>query len=355
MAGARARSEFASALRRAVAKDPARRYATMEPLLRDLQPDRSRNRLLVAVAGAACVLAAASGMSSWRDRKAACRSASDPVSGVWNPEAKRLVMGAFAGPGKPAYLATVGQHVVKGLDRYAIDLSANLTDTCRASVVRKELPLDGAEARRDCLLGRAGELTSLIEHFRGAPTDGLDGALFEVDGLSSVDECVDSRSAALIAPAPADPARRDAVRAVRAELGQAAGAMLLGHYEEAAQHARAALANAKAAAYRPAQAEAEYQLGKIEVRLAQYPEAEAILGQASFDADTARHGRPLLRGCRGHRACRPERKVGKQFRAGSPVGDRGARRTRARGGRRVPRGCAREPHGQRALASCQIR
>ena len=242
-----------TAVQRAIATDPRKRYASIEPLLQDCSPigsDRARS----APRANAFAISERS-LYSWAPGRTDGRPAWPPATRCqrWTPDAKRPVREAFTAPDRPAYPTALGDRVLQRLDLYATNLTGNLLETCRASVVRKELPPEGAEARRDCPSGRAGELTSLVDHPRGVIGDVLDGAVFDIADSRPSKSAWIPRRAALLTPAPSEPARRDTVRAIRAQLAEVEQQALLGHYEQGAGLAQAALANARTAGVSAAQ------------------------------------------------------------------------------------------------------
>ncbi|HEY1811408.1 MAG TPA: serine/threonine-protein kinase, partial [Kofleriaceae bacterium] len=215
---------------RAIALDPAQRFASMDDLLAELARDPTAARQRVAIgaaiavavaAGAIAVVGAIGGSGPAAEPPSAlCTGASAQLAGAWDPGARAALEAAFRRLDKPFAADAIGG-VEAALDAYAARWVAMQTDACRATRVFGFQSEDVLTARATCLDSRRVELATLAKLFAGADEALVRTAVTAARKLSPLDDCDDL--AALLAPdpLPKDPAARATVVELQRQLAQA--------------------------------------------------------------------------------------------------------------------------------------
>lgn len=257
----------AAVLRRGLAEDAAKRWASIDELVAELEsPAASRRTASIWVAGVsgfALIGAAAYGIvAAHEDRQ--CALAGERVLAIWDEAHRRSVDDAVAAFG-PSYAADAWIRLQPRVDAYTESLASAALRTCM-------IARDGEDvaAKQACIEARVRRLEASLEMLAGEPA--LFGTKFAVDGwFTHVAPCSGSSRAqpSLPATAVAALARIDGLRSLR-------------KLEEAEALARAAISDA---ADEPTRVRASLELGRILLAAHQDSQAEAVLAQAFVDAD----------------------------------------------------------------------
>ncbi|HEY1556299.1 MAG TPA: serine/threonine-protein kinase [Kofleriaceae bacterium] len=226
---------------RAVAADPAARYASLDALLAELAIDPGAMRRRFALGGAAVVLAAAAAFgvtSALRSHGPRCEGAEHRLAGVWDPPAKHAIAAAYAATKKP-FAASSYAGVEHALDDYANGWTAAVTDACRATRIRGEQSEDVLSLREACLDQRLAELAALSRLLGQADADIVSKGDRVAYGLEPIAAC--ANTAALLAPdrLPTEP--RDQMDKYFKALAEAGAQLVVGHSFAALNAAKRAL------------------------------------------------------------------------------------------------------------------
>jgi tetratricopeptide (TPR) repeat protein/predicted Ser/Thr protein kinase len=271
------------ALRRGLAADPARRFASMDELLVALARDRaSRWRRGLALVAMTAVIGAASFVAAPRTAAplAQCTDAGAALTGIWDDarrdEIRRVLPGAPTGD------------LIDRLDRYADAWTNMRRDACLAHA-------DGRQSthlfdlRTACLEQRRAGLDALAGALATADAAGLDGLLQAAAELPPLGPCADAEAlTAAIAP-PDDPALRARVQAHREALARAQVREDAGQFQLGRALVDGVLADPDIHPYKPLRAEALLRRGSLEMEAGAHADAEASLADALWTAVAAGH------------------------------------------------------------------
>jgi tetratricopeptide (TPR) repeat protein len=193
----------------------------------------------------------------------------------------------FAGTGKPFAMAAFSE-LARVLDRHAEQWTAMHLDLCSSRSSAPALPGDVSVLRSACLDQRLAELRAFIGVVAAASPDVVQRAPQAVNELADPTSCADVT--ALLGPArlPSDPAERAQVEALREPLAEAQALHRLGRYPEALQAARRLVDRARAAHYRPLEAELMLLLGNAAYDSGEYAETAPALQAAVLAAEAGR-------------------------------------------------------------------
>ncbi len=268
---------------RGLQRDPADRFASMSDLLAALaRGEGRRRRFAVAVAAALAVggLAVGLGLQLFRSHAPAlCRAGSGEVAAVWNPAARARVAAAFADSGR-SYAEDSWRRAAPVLDRFAAAWAAARDQSCRATRVlgtQSEALLD---RRTVCLDRRLAELRATVELLEHAGPGEVDRAIELVTGLTPVDRCADRALLHSDVELVEDPALRDRVAEVAAQLDRAHVLSRAGKVADAEVLAENAVARAEKLDYPPLLAEALFRLGDCQLETEGFAAARATTERA---------------------------------------------------------------------------
>ncbi len=280
-----------AAVRRGLARDAGARHPSMAALLDELTRDREARRRGSALRRLAWISPVVIGLglgAAWlafgRDEVDPCRHAGDRVVEVWTPAIAAAVRGALPGD------AVTADRVVEQLDGRAAALRASRQDCCRATHVRHEQSDAALQQRMECLDRRTTELGALIELLRGGEVR-ASVAAEAVQQLTPPASCDDVAALRVHLPAPADPAIRARITAVRDDLARAAAHQHTGRHVEGLAIATRARADADAIEYAPLRAEALHRVAALQERAGDAEAALRTLGSAAEQAALAHDDR----------------------------------------------------------------
>jgi len=274
-------------LRRVVVRglDPAPhgRWPSMDALLDELarrRRDPSRVRAGVATLG---ILGALAGGSAWLQAQA---SGEDPCDGgegalaeVWHEDRAQGVRDAFTATSL-SFADAAADRAIEGLDAWGAQWVAQHREACEATAVRHEQSDAGLDLRMRCLQGRRRAMDALVGVLTSADAGTVESAGKAVAGLPEPGYCAELESLAAEVPPPEDPAARERVEALMAEVERVDALLVAARFMEA----RTAFDEARAAAVDLEHPPVHVELGAREARLL---EGEGKIDDAVKAAETS--------------------------------------------------------------------
>jgi serine/threonine protein kinase len=203
-------SPVRAAIARALAEDPAARFATIDELLRALAPPvprRSRRAALIAAGVALCGAAAGAWLVVQRSDAPTCAAA---APARWSGAPRARVVAALSAVPRP-FAGWDAERVAASIDRAAEAIGAAEVARCRGQ------PLEGSAASADCVARRTAALDAAIARLSAAPAPGDPWA--QVRPIEQCDAAGDPAAPALraeLATATAARARQIAAAARKA-------------------------------------------------------------------------------------------------------------------------------------------
>jgi tetratricopeptide (TPR) repeat protein/predicted Ser/Thr protein kinase len=154
---------LAAIVRRALERDPARRYPSMDALLAALTrgPLVTPRRIAAAAVVAGALAAISWGVVASR-REPPCRGADKIVAAAWGPTQRAALAAAFH-KAKIADAPDMLARVTKRVDDYAAAWTSARTEACEATAVRHEQSGATLDLRMDCLDRRLAEMRGVID------------------------------------------------------------------------------------------------------------------------------------------------------------------------------------------------
>ncbi len=270
---------------RALAADPAARWPSMTQLLEALEAARRAPRRRVLAIGAGLGLCALALGGQWLAAgrvPAGCERVGARLHRVWGPERRAALERAFVDTGA-SFARDAATRAAERLDRHAAQWRERIGAACAA---------DGdASDRRglelDCLEERLGELGAVTRVLERADRAVVERAIDLVEGLAPVDSCADANVLRRRGKPPEK--LRVQVEALRGRLADARARAAVGRYADGLSIAREVFAEARAAGYLPAEAEALEVRGELEAALGDLKAAEASLQEAAASGAASQH------------------------------------------------------------------
>jgi len=270
------------AVLRGLSPDPRDRWPTMSALLAELERLLPRHRPALLAALGVGLLGAAVGLAA-ATRGPACTGAAAALDGAWGEAPRAALTRAFTATGL-AYAEDTARRVGARLDDYRERWLAGHTEACEATRVRGSQSPARMERRLRCLEQRRDELRALLGVFAAADAEVVAHAVTAAAALPAPERCADPGLLARDEAQPADPARAAELAARRRDLATAAAESSAGHYAAAEALAIAVLGAAETAEDRDLRAEARERLGREQINLTAFADAEQTLSAAFFDA-----------------------------------------------------------------------
>ncbi|HTE52989.1 MAG TPA: tetratricopeptide repeat protein [Kofleriaceae bacterium] len=248
-------------LGRALADEPAARFASMADLVAALEPRRAaRGALLVAGGGGLIAIAAAvwlgAGAGAAPDPGAACdQAAAARLAEVWSSPRRAAAAAHLASlPGPDASRAAAA--ALARVDRYAGDWQAMRRAACRATRSTGEQSAELLDLRMRCLDERLDEVEVVRGSLARLTADQVGNAARLADVLGDLVQCDDPRGLRSRAASITGPAAVERARALRARLAEARALLPRGDFDEAEKRTDAIVADARAARLPIVEAEA---------------------------------------------------------------------------------------------------
>jgi len=254
-ADTRVPSKIQRAVLRAIAIEPAQRFATMDALLAELAIDTRGKRRIAIAAGLVGVaaLGAAGTYVVTANKPEPCRGIDQRLTGVWDPIVKQNVRAGFLRTKLPFAAKSFAQ-LERALDSYAKEWTSTAVESCRATRVRRDQTEEVLSLRQTCLDQRLDELRALGQVLADPHPLLLDKADKIGGQLEPIANC--SNVASLKGPEPPLPAIRVQVDGIRKRLAEAKANLIGGKYLLTLVATQKAADEARAINYPPVLAEA---------------------------------------------------------------------------------------------------
>ena len=278
---------------RGLAVQPTARHASMDALLAELAHDPSVTRRRWLVAAGALALAGALGLgyrTVRRQQSVVCQGVERKLAGVWDDARKHTVHAAFAATKLP-FAEDAWRGVERSLDGYLRDWAKMHTDACEATRLRGEQSEELLDLRMECLGERLQEVQAQVEVFATADAKVVEKAVQAADSMPSTRQCADAAALRMPVRPPPDPTTRARVEEIRKKIAQARALEKAGKYPAALAIAAPAVDEAKSLHYRPVEAEALLQLGRLQDNSGDSKAAENTLEEAALAAEASRSAR----------------------------------------------------------------
>lgn len=233
-----------SAILRGLEPDPARRFASMEDLLRALQRDPVRRvRRALAVALPVMLAAGFLGVSRYQraTQEQVCQDHSADIDPVWGDGVKAEVKDTLLRQQTPL-AREVWNGVSRDLDTYIQRWTELRTKTCLGATLDHSVSVDDAARINHCLDQRLRSAEGLVRGLRRMDEDHIRGAVRAVGSLPTVQSC--GRPARQV-ERPSLPFSAQAGLEVSAKLAESRSLGSVGDYERAGQLAHEAVLIAK--------------------------------------------------------------------------------------------------------------
>ncbi len=293
-AGVEVPARIRKVLLRGLAREPSRRYSSMEMLLADLAKNPQTVRRLAAVSGVLAgigivVALALPGKRSATERAAElCPDPQGQLAGVWDDDVRARVRHAFEMSRVPSWeraFAGFSQRV----DRYASGWADMYSEACRASRVRGEQTEEAFILRMGCLQERRAELASLASVFAEADATAVEQAVEAAEeSLPSLAVCADL-DLLHTGIAPPTETQHAAVESMRARLTEVRAFEEAGQLGRALEMVNGIVREAREVGYAPVLAEALSRQGDVNASLAQAADARTCFQEAIVIAEEAQH------------------------------------------------------------------
>ena len=243
---------LARVLARGLAAEPARRFPSMDALIRELARDRRARWRRI---GAAMAIALVAGGGAWfaaprGSAAAACPAPDALLAGVWDGARRARIAAALDARGA----ASAARRITRDVDAYLASWAAMRGDACTATRVDRrdsEVLLARREACLDQRLRTIGALLDVIDADQITP----DRAVEAVQSLPPLAPCADA-ARLLDDVAPPGPTLAPAVARVRDTIARSHALFWAGRYPEATATSHHAFDQATSIDYVPVQAEA---------------------------------------------------------------------------------------------------
>ena len=255
------------ALRRGLSLAPGDRFASVEALLVELAPRRSRWPWGVGLAASVALLAAA-GVGWPRDE---CAGAAVQLAEVWSNPHRAALRSAFSDPSAAPSL----QIVEAALDRWSERWTRAHIEACQATR-RREQSEGLLDKRMQCLDAQAKQTRALVALLGRADRLLVGRAVEAVGELPEVEGC----SAAWLEQRVPPPKDRAVIAPLEEALATAGAQAQAGKFAEAREATAALKKRAVALGYKPLEAAVGNLLGRMQERTQDFQGAEATLIEA---------------------------------------------------------------------------
>ncbi|HVE85713.1 MAG TPA: tetratricopeptide repeat-containing protein kinase family protein, partial [Myxococcales bacterium] len=272
-------------LQRGMAREPARRFPSMDALLQELEQAARPRWRPVPWLSAGAALAVAAAASAWLWREPGCRAAERALDGVWDQPARQAVRSAFLGSGGPE-AGPAFDRVGVALDRYGRQYADAAQRACLAA---RAGPAEDEGRRTLCLTRRRQELAALVALLRAADRAVLAKAADAARALRPVSDCEDPARLRRQPRLPVDPLARQASEQVRGRIAEARALHLAGRYAEARAVYERELDKAEAIHDGALVADILFGLSACHGGMGDVRGSQPLLERAVLEAEGARH------------------------------------------------------------------
>ena len=276
-------------LARGMRPEPARRWPSMQALVKALDRARANPRERWAIFGAAIGAAIVTGAFAWAggfgptDR---CDAADSGLHDVWNDRRAQLLRTRLLASKVP-YAADAWTGSRARIEAFAEDWSQAWTTACVGQIDAE--PSDRHAPKMACLAARLDELDARLDVLEAANPTTVENAVITVAGLESPHGCLERpETEGLPAPAPAIAAD---VEAVRRAIERSRAREDAGDLEAAVTAADEALVAAGRVDYPPIRVDARLRRGRALAAAHRQESAGEALREAAIEATAAGHDR----------------------------------------------------------------
>ncbi len=264
------------AIMRGLSTDPDARFASMEALLTALDPDaapRRRQRWLLGGSGV-LVVGAAAFVSTTGDPP--CGGVLEPLQGVWNADRRAAVAQRLTEGPVPAQQA---EETLDRFDAFAQQWTAQRAQACEATKVTHAQTEATMELRYHCLDQSVDDFAVLVEKVEHATDSALLSLATTLETIPALERCADLELLRAEFPLPDDPETREALRSLRAKLGDLEAAFER-PVADRAREFEALTAVADELGHPPVQVSSRHVLGSTLVFAGEVPRGLAVLEEA---------------------------------------------------------------------------
>jgi eukaryotic-like serine/threonine-protein kinase len=284
-----------ASIRRALSRDPADRFASMEDLIRALTPPR-RAWIGVGVVGGLAAVAAIGAVVLTGDdntNTVSCDGLDAPFTATWNADRARVVSKQFASTGL-GNAASAADAFNTALDRYRGSWTTMRTRACteaRGGAISPDL----LDRRMQCLDVRLAEIGVVVDAATvvdASTLNSVGGALGRVPDVTTCDEPIDTM------PRPTDTAARAAIARAETDLARASALSNLGRFDQARALAESATKVADQTGWAPLTGQALYEIAQAQGRVGNFDAAltsfERVAEAAARAGDDLMFARALI-------------------------------------------------------------
>jgi tetratricopeptide (TPR) repeat protein len=278
-------------LERALAAQPAARFASMDELTSALSRARRSPRRRAAVAAAALVAITAAGAAGFwgarRGETGPCGAGPTKLEGVWDREVRSRIEAAFTAS-EVGYAADVLVTATANLDRFAAAWVDGYTDACEATHVRHEQSAELLDRRMHCLGGELRRFAATTE-LLGRASPPIVARAISISGLGDgLARCADVAALTRETPRPVGPSAEAEIERIDEEYTRVRGLALEGKQREALAAIESLVRAAEAVGYDRMEAEIVGYLGELQWRTGDLEAARRSLYRAISAAERAR-------------------------------------------------------------------
>ncbi|MCA9705391.1 MAG: tetratricopeptide repeat protein [Myxococcales bacterium] len=274
---------------RGLAREPARRWPSVDAMVAAIERGRRRARLrwvglglLVVLLGAGTAYAAQ--RIRLQQRVAACERAGAEIEAIWGDDARPELRAALLATGDPAAEQTA-ERVMPWLDEQADAWRRAQVEVCRHAEVEQTWSTDLRERAQWCLDNRRTDLAEVIDALsKGGPTV-VERAVSAVTGLQSVDPCLDVVGLERLPFPPLE--QRARVQALGVELSRAAAFNAAGIPNDGLELVDEIDPAIRDVGWPPLTAQLHLQRGLLLREVGRFGEAETALADGYFEAARA--------------------------------------------------------------------
>jgi serine/threonine protein kinase/tetratricopeptide (TPR) repeat protein len=272
---------------RAIASDPAQRFASMDELLSVLaiDPTARRRRVLLAVAGLLAVVLAVFGAYTFARSSVVCRGAEKRLAGVWDPATRDAIHRAYTAT-KVGYADKSFAALVPALDRYANEWTAASTESCEATRVRRDQTEEVLELRQACLDGALQELAALTHVLAEPNKKAVDLGDKIVGDLEPISRCANITALRDPSHTPAEIAPQ--VNALVKRVAETKALVITGRYLEALTRSTDIRKDAEVLGWKPVEVDLDMVRGIALGVTGSYDDATVAFSNAVWGAETVR-------------------------------------------------------------------
>jgi len=275
-----------AALVKGMSVSPDERHPSMAALLEKLSDDALKRRkrwLWTAVVGAVAATALVAGGRELGATNSPCSGAERHLEGIWNVQTRAELHTLYLATGQP-YAEQAWRNSADTLDLYSSEWVAMRTQACEATHIHREQSATLLDQRMACLDRKLRSVAATTEILREARPSIILRAVEMVDALAPIKDCADTDKL-LQRRAPPTGLRKQVLDNLEQTLARVQALITSGRYSEAAELATTLSHDAKAADFPEVQTEATFHLGRAQIDLALYKEAQSALTEALFLAE----------------------------------------------------------------------